>query len=89
VLLFLLQSAGSNQEFAVRCAACHGADGRSGERVPAIFLDLRELIRKGFPTAGMPGFGIPEPKLAAIVARVRPLGEWRKERAIGPCIMAA
>jgi len=27
----------------------------------------------------MPGFEIPEPKLAAIVASVRSLGEWREE----------
>jgi mono/diheme cytochrome c family protein len=84
-LALLLAQVAGNQEFAIRCAACHGADGRGGERGPAIVLrgrsdqDLRDLIRKGFPDAGMPGFEIPEPRLAAIVGYVRSLGESRQE----------
>src|ERR1700719_2025001 len=87
-LALLLAQSGGNQEFTVRCAACHGADGRGGEHGPAIILrgrsdqDIRELIRKGSPAAGMPGFDIPEPKLAAIVATVRSLGESREESSI-------
>jgi alcohol dehydrogenase (cytochrome c) len=84
-LALLLAQSGGKQEFAVRCAACHGADGRGGERGPAIVLrgrsdqDLRDLIRKGFPAAGMPGFDIPETQLATIVAFVRSLGETRQQ----------
>src|ERR1700731_153669 len=87
-LALLLAQGGGNQEFAVRCAACHGADGRGGERGPAIVLrgrsdqDLRDLIRKGFPASGMPGFEIPEPKLGAIVAFLRSIGESREDSPI-------
>ena len=83
-LALLLAQETGKQEFAVRCASCHGADARGGERGPAIVLrgrsdqDLRDLIRKGFPAAGMPGFEIPEPKLAAMVSFVRSLGESRE-----------
>src|ERR1700687_2044360 len=85
--LLLLQS-GGKQEFDARCASCHGADGRGGQRGPAIVLrgrsdqDLRDLIRKGFPAAGMPGFEIPEPKLGAIVAFARSLGESGEDSTI-------
>ena len=72
-LALLLAQVGGNQKFAVRCAACHGADGRSDQ-------DVRELIRKGFPAAGMPGFEIP--RSAAIVAFVRSLGKSREESAV-------
>jgi alcohol dehydrogenase (cytochrome c) len=76
LLLLLLQDTGK-QEFTARCAACHGARGHGGERGPAIVLrgrsdgDLRDLIRTGFPSAGMPGFDIPDAQLAPLIAFVR------------------
>ncbi len=71
------------QEFEARCAACHGADGAGGERGPSIVdserardrspRELDDLIRKGIPAAGMPGFALPEPQLTALVSFVRTL----------------
>jgi glucose dehydrogenase len=43
-LALLLAQVGGNQEFAVRCAACHGADGRGGERGPAIVLRIATIV---------------------------------------------
>src|SRR5262249_7349627 len=54
------------RHFETHCAACHGADGKGGERGPDIISteiarrrsvnELGELIRKGIPAAGMPAF---------------------------------
>src|SRR2546425_7712194 len=87
LLLLLMQGAG-NEEYSARCAGCHGADGRGGERGPAIVLrgrsdqELRDLIVKGIPTAGMPGFEIPEPKLQQLAAFVRSLGDPNRAPAV-------
>ncbi|MBI3665682.1 MAG: PQQ-dependent dehydrogenase, methanol/ethanol family [Acidobacteria bacterium] len=72
------------KQFEGFCAGCHGADGAGGERGPAIASpakiarrpdeDLRELIRKGFPDEGMPGFPLPEQPMAQLVAYLRALG---------------
>src|SRR4051794_4321361 len=84
-LLFLLLQDPGRQEFVARCASCHGADGRGGEHGPAIVLrgrseqDLSELIRKGIPGSGMPGFQIAPPKMQPLVAFVRSLGEASRE----------
>jgi len=53
--------------FESRCAACHGLDGRGGERAPDIATRtsvqrrsdaaLTLIIHDGIPAAGMPGFG--------------------------------
>lgn len=53
--------------FSQNCAACHGSDGRGGERAPSIATrhdivslsdaDLRLRIDKGVLSAGMPAFG--------------------------------
>jgi len=49
--------------FESRCSACHGLDGRGGERAPDIVTNpvpdetLREVIRHGIPRRGMPAFG--------------------------------
>lgn len=49
--------------FESRCAACHGLDGRGGERATDIVTDalsdepLRDIIRHGIPRRGMPAFG--------------------------------
>jgi alcohol dehydrogenase (cytochrome c) len=68
-------------EYRTRCAFCHGADGRGGERGPAITarIPLRDdaalagLIRNGLAGAGMPGARIPEPDLNALIAFLRTL----------------
>jgi cytochrome c oxidase cbb3-type subunit III len=54
------------QVFASRCSACHGLDGRGGERGPDIATrpqivqlsdrQLDEILREGRPSAGMPPF---------------------------------
>jgi PQQ-dependent dehydrogenase (methanol/ethanol family) len=69
------------QHFDLRCAACHGADGKGGERGPDIIStesarrrsadELGELIRKGIPTAGMPAFQLPERELQELIAFIR------------------
>src|SRR5262245_7191155 len=61
------------RHFEARCAACHGADGKGGERGPDIISsetarrrsanDLAALIRKGVPAAGMPAFQLPDQEL--------------------------
>lgn len=54
--------------FAQNCAACHGSDGRGGERAPNIAtrqdvvamsdVRLRAIVSNGIPSAGMPAFGV-------------------------------
>jgi alcohol dehydrogenase (cytochrome c) len=66
--------------FSVRCAACHGADGRGGERAPGIAASdlrnaaaLRELIRTGIPAKGMPATQLPETEMSDLLAFLRTL----------------
>jgi alcohol dehydrogenase (cytochrome c) len=69
------------RHFESRCAACHGADGKGGERGPDIIStetarrrsvnELGELIRKGIPAAGMPAFQLPERELQELIAFIR------------------
>jgi alcohol dehydrogenase (cytochrome c) len=71
------------QEFEARCAPCHGADGAGGERGPNIVssrgarrrseAELRELIRRGVPQGGMPGFDLGEEEMRRLLAFVRSL----------------
>jgi PQQ-dependent dehydrogenase (methanol/ethanol family) len=68
------------RHFEAHCAACHGADGKGGERGPNIISTnaarrrtvegLSEVIRKGVPAAGMPGFQLPDRELQELVAFV-------------------
>jgi cytochrome c oxidase cbb3-type subunit 3 len=68
--------------FASSCAACHGLDGRGGERAPNIAKrrdvrrlldsDLSRIIREGIPGTGMPAFrSLDKPSIAAVVSYLR------------------
>ncbi|MGH9616817.1 MAG: c-type cytochrome [Acidobacteriaceae bacterium] len=70
--------------FSQDCAACHGTDGRGGERAPNIATQhdivslsnaqLSSIINKGILSAGMPGFGYLGPeKIRDLVAHLRQL----------------
>lgn len=71
------------QRFQGLCAPCHGADGTGGERGPSIVdarrfrlrsdAELRDLILKGVPGAGMPGFALPRDELEGLVRFLRSL----------------
>ncbi|HKW98180.1 MAG TPA: PQQ-dependent dehydrogenase, methanol/ethanol family [Bryobacteraceae bacterium] len=71
------------RRFETLCAACHGADGRGGERGPALvgredsrvrtLQDLRDVIRNGIPAAGMPPFKLPETQFEELVRFVHAL----------------
>jgi alcohol dehydrogenase (cytochrome c) len=69
------------REYESLCASCHGADGRGGERAPAIITQLRShtdrelaaLVRAGLPGKGMPGFAVPEARMRGLLAFLRTL----------------
>src|SRR5262245_57533009 len=79
------------RHFEAHCTACHGADGKGGERGPDIISTnnarrrtvdgLSELIRKGVPAAGMPGFQLPDQELQELVAYVHFLSAPASESA--------
>lgn len=79
------------QHFEARCAACHGADAKGGERGPDIIStgparrrsadELAELIRKGIPAGGMPAFPLPEQEMRELVAFLRSLSAPAAENA--------
>jgi mono/diheme cytochrome c family protein len=70
--------------FAANCGACHGSDGRSGERAPDIATrreivslsdaDLIRTVENGVAGRGMPAFGfLGRTKVNAIVHHLRTL----------------
>ena len=71
------------RRFTALCAGCHGAGGTGGERAPALVgrgvsrvhseQDLRDIIRNGIPSAGMPSFRLPETQFEELVAYVHGL----------------
>ncbi len=62
------------------CAGCHGADARGSQQGPGLAgnlrlrrrsaQNLRDIIRKGIPAAGMPGFDLPESTVNGLVGMV-------------------
>jgi putative heme-binding domain-containing protein len=84
--------AAGKRHFEAHCAACHGADGKGGERGPDIVSpdnarrrsadDLSELIRRGIPAGGMPAFQLPARELQELVAFVRALSAPAIESAV-------
>jgi alcohol dehydrogenase (cytochrome c) len=76
----LVDSDAGRRSYAARCAFCHGADGRGGERAPDISTrelasrrDLEDVIRLGIPAKGMPAANLPPAEMAALVSFVRTL----------------
>ena len=72
------------RSFAVRCAPCHGLDGRGGEHAAGIINTasaaaqtneaLAATIRSGIPDKGMPSFGfLPDQQIMEIVRYVHEL----------------
>lgn len=70
--------------FSTYCSACHGADGRGGERAPNIATarniiamsdeDLIAVIQKGVSGSGMPAFGfLGDQTISNVVAHLRDL----------------
>ena len=70
--------------FAVRCAGCHGLDGRGGERAPNIATkpevrrmsdaQLAQVIANGIPDFGMPAFRLIGPnQINSVIRYVRTL----------------
>lgn len=84
----------ARQTFEGRCAACHGLDGRGGERAPDIATSqktqnrsdevLTQIITNGIPTAGMPSFSsLDAPTIRALVKYLRVL-QGKSESAAMP-----
>jgi cytochrome c oxidase cbb3-type subunit 3 len=70
--------------FSTYCSACHGADGRGGERAPNIATarniialsdeDLISIVQKGVSGSGMPAFGfLGDPTIRNVIAHLRDL----------------
>ena len=82
-------SADVKNVYAKLCAGCHGADARGTQQGPGLAgnsgvrrrsnLNVRNLIRKGIPAAGMPGFDLPVSTLDALAALVASLNSSAAE----------
>ena len=86
--VLVISLSGQNAEagkkrFAALCSGCHGAGGTGGERGPALFgraesrvhsgQDLRDIIRNGIPSAGMPSFRLSDAEVEDLAAYVHGL----------------
>ena len=84
--------------FAERCAICHGADGRGGERGPDIvtapraanrpIADIERVIREGVPGGGMPPVALPGDDVAAVARHVSALATAARRPQTWPRIRA-
>ena len=84
--------------FTSNCGACHGADGRGGERAPSIAsrreviklsdADLIRTVTNGLGGNGMPAFGyLGDEKVHAVVAYLRTLqGFGASEKSTGDAV---
>ena len=76
--------------FGARCALCHGADGRGGERGPDIVGapraqgrtvdDIARVIREGVPGGGMPPIALAPEEVTAVASHVRTLATAARRR---------
>jgi PQQ-dependent dehydrogenase (methanol/ethanol family) len=77
--------------FAAQCAGCHGSDAHGTDQGPALAGDqalrgrsvasLRNLIRNGIPTSGMPAFKLPEDELEDLAVLLHSLNSLAAEHA--------
>ena len=77
------KAADGTKIYAERCAGCHGADARGTDQGPKLagshsvrnrsIQGLRDVIRNGIPSSGMPGFDLPAGELDALAALVHSL----------------
>jgi len=77
------------QTYAKLCAGCHGDDARGSQQGPGLAgnlrlrrrstLSLRNVITRGIPSAGMPGFELPEATLDGLVAMIVSLNATASE----------
>ena len=95
-LLGQAQAPGSSEEvrqtYAKLCAGCHGADARGSQQGPGLSgnlrvrrrnaQSLRNVITRGIPAAGMPGFELPAATLDGLVALVVSLNASAAEAAV-------
>ena len=68
------------ENYAKLCAGCHGADARGSQQGPGLSgnlrlrrrsaQSLRNVITRGIPAAGMPGFDLPAAELDGLVSLV-------------------
>jgi PQQ-dependent dehydrogenase (methanol/ethanol family) len=75
--------ANTQQTYEKLCGGCHGADARGTQQGPGLAgnpgvrrrsaANLRNVIQKGIPAAGMPGFDLPAATLDSLVALVASL----------------
>lgn len=80
------------QTYAKLCAGCHGDDARGSQQGPGLAgnlrlrrrsaQSLRNVISRGIPSAGMPGFPLPEAELDAMVALVVSLNASASEAGV-------
>lgn len=76
----LLAQEDVSQTYAKLCAGCHGADAHGSQQGPGLAgnlrvrrrnaQSLRNVITRGIPAAGMPGFDLPAATLDGLVAMV-------------------
>lgn len=76
-------AAQAQKTYSVQCAVCHGADARGGPYGPALAGDVavqkqsdawvRNAIKDGIASGGMPAFNLPPEQLDAMTALIRSL----------------
>src|SRR5262245_26489581 len=82
LFILLTQPLVAQQPFAIRCAACHGADARGTAQGPGLAMNprvaeqsldqLRAYLEHGNPSAGMPSFAdVPAQELTALARYLR------------------
>jgi cytochrome c oxidase cbb3-type subunit III len=84
----------ARQTFENRCAACHGLDGRGGERAPDIATSpktqnrtdaaLTQIITNGIPASGMPPFSTLDPQTIKALVKYLRILQGKSESAAMP-----